>query len=114
MLIIHLKMTGDLGMVGGQAAPDPSARTIVHFDDGSHLRFSDARKLGRVYLVGRVEEVTGPLGPEPLDRNFTAARLGGMLRERLRSFTSPRQAKTPPGKWLDAEPSHGNIMCRLA
>jgi formamidopyrimidine-DNA glycosylase len=40
-------------------------------DDGHELRFSDARKFGRVYLVADEGDVTGALGPEPLDAAFT-------------------------------------------
>jgi formamidopyrimidine-DNA glycosylase len=84
VLLIHLKMSGDLTLVGPQAPPDRHAHTIFHFADGTALRFSDTRKFGKVFLVGRAEDVTGALGPEPLERAFTAARLGQMLAARRR------------------------------
>jgi formamidopyrimidine-DNA glycosylase len=47
----------------------------VHFrldlDNGHQLRFSDARKFGKVYLTDQVERITGALGPEPLEDAFT-------------------------------------------
>jgi formamidopyrimidine-DNA glycosylase len=84
-LLIHLKMSGDLTVVAvASAAPDRHAHTVFHFTDGTALRFSDTRKFGKVFLVERAEDVTGGLGPEPLEPGFTAARLGRMLAERKR------------------------------
>ena len=72
-LIIHLKMTGRLYVV-----PDDHvdhADQWVHYtfqlDNAHQLRFSDARKFGRVYLVEDPAQVLGALGPEPLDAAFT-------------------------------------------
>jgi formamidopyrimidine-DNA glycosylase len=83
-LLIHLKMSGDLKVVNGDASPNKHAHTIFHFTDGTALRFSDTRKFGKVFYVPRAEDITGALGPEPLERNFTAAQLGAMLAERRR------------------------------
>jgi len=72
-LIIHLKMTGRL-----YVAPDEDVQYAdrwVHFtfqlDNAHQLRFSDARKFGRVYLVDDPAVVLGALGPEPLDDALT-------------------------------------------
>ena len=46
------------------------------------LVFTDARKFGRVWLVHDAAEVTGKLGPEPLDWEFTPQVLGERLRRR--------------------------------
>lgn len=86
VLLIHLKMSGDLLVVNGHAPRDKHAHTIFHFRDGHSLRFSDTRKFGKVFLVGRVEEVTGGLGPEPLERGFTAKKLGAMLAAKHRAL----------------------------
>jgi formamidopyrimidine-DNA glycosylase len=43
------------------------------------LRFSDARKFGRVYLAPDAEWVVSKMGPEPLSEEFTV----DVLRERL-------------------------------
>jgi formamidopyrimidine-DNA glycosylase len=72
--------------VGPEAPPDKHAHTIFHFADGTALRFSDTRKFGKVFLVGEVDDVTGALGPEPLEPAFTAKRLGQMLAERKRAL----------------------------
>ena len=86
VMLIHLKMSGDLKLVGPDAPADPYARTIFHFSDGSALRFSDTRKFGKVFWVRQAEDVTGALGPEPLEPGFTAARLGRMLAGRQRAL----------------------------
>jgi formamidopyrimidine-DNA glycosylase len=72
-LIIHLRMTGRLYVSppGVTANADRWAHVVFGLDDGNELRFSDVRKLGRLYLVADAEEVVGKLGPEPLDDTFT-------------------------------------------
>ncbi|MCC7354031.1 MAG: bifunctional DNA-formamidopyrimidine glycosylase/DNA-(apurinic or apyrimidinic site) lyase [Anaerolineae bacterium] len=79
-LIIHLRMTGHLGVMT-PAEPLPAhVRLVFTLDDGRELRFRDMRKFGRAYLVADAREVLGNLGPEPLGDDFTAevlrARLG--------------------------------------
>jgi formamidopyrimidine-DNA glycosylase len=85
-MLIHLKMSGDLKLVPAGAAAEPHAHTIFHFTDGTALRFTDTRKFGKVFWVAQAEEVTGGLGPEPLEPGFTPARLGRMLAERRRAL----------------------------
>jgi formamidopyrimidine-DNA glycosylase len=86
VLLIHLKMSGDLKLVAPGAAGDRHAHTIFHFSDGTALRFSDTRKFGKVFWVAQAEDVTGALGPEPLEPGFTAQRLGDMLAARRRAL----------------------------
>lgn len=82
VFMVHLKMTGRLYL----APPDVhnEADLWVHFklllEGGEELRFSDLRKFGKVYLAESVEDVTGNLGPEPLDDEFTPT----LFKERLR------------------------------
>jgi formamidopyrimidine-DNA glycosylase len=70
-LIFHLKMTGGLAVIPAGDPLDQHDRVIFSLDDGSQLRFTDARKFGRVYLVDEAGDVLGRLGPEPLDSEFT-------------------------------------------
>lgn len=74
ILIVHLKMTGRLYVTDRTAVHD--ADRWVHFrldlDGDKQLRFSDARKFGRVYLTHDVNTITGSLGPEPLVDDFTS------------------------------------------
>jgi len=72
-LLIHLKMTGRLYVVPDDSVQDADrwVRFTFQLDNAHQLRFSDSRKFGRVYLVEDPSEVTGRLGPEPLDESFT-------------------------------------------
>lgn len=83
-LILHLKMSGDLRVVGRTMPPGPFERTIFHLGGGWEMRFSDARKFGKIYLVRDPEIVLGPLGPEPLGRGFTPDLLARGLFDRHR------------------------------
>jgi formamidopyrimidine-DNA glycosylase len=81
-LLIHLKMSGRLRVVSAGEPLDPHTHTIFDLDDGWQLRFNDTRKFGRVYLVDRLEEVTGHLGPEPLADDLTLDRFRTLLARR--------------------------------
>ncbi len=70
-LIIHLRMTGHLGIVRSAEPLPQHVRLVFALDNGYDLRFRDARKFGRAYLVADPEEVLGRLGPEPLAGAFT-------------------------------------------
>jgi formamidopyrimidine-DNA glycosylase len=70
-LLIHLKMSGRLDVLKAETPRDKHVHFAFTLDNGYELRFNDARKFGRVYLVGDPAEVTGALGPEPLDDGFT-------------------------------------------
>lgn len=81
ILVVHLKMTGRLYVTDTNANHD--ADRWIHFklglDGGKELRFSDARKFGKVYLTADLSQITGKLGPEPLEDDFTVE----VLYERL-------------------------------
>jgi formamidopyrimidine-DNA glycosylase len=83
-LLIHLKMTGDLLMSPAGQEPGPYDHTIFHFASEWELRFSDARKFGKVYLVDDVKQITGKLGPEPLGDEFTVQGFAERLQSRKR------------------------------
>jgi formamidopyrimidine-DNA glycosylase len=85
-MLIHLKMSGDLTVVPSSDSPDKHAHTVFHFTNGHELRFSDTRKFGKVFLVKDINQVTGKLGPEPLDDDFTAKKLGELLHSRHRAI----------------------------
>lgn len=78
-LIIHLKMSGRLEIAPADRPPNPHAHTVFALDGGDELRFHDPRKFGRVYVVADPADVTGALGPEPLDDAFTAAAFAARL-----------------------------------
>lgn len=85
-LLWHLKMSGrfewDSGCVPGSA----HVRARLALSDGERLLFCDARKFGRISLVADAAAALAHLGPEPLDRGFTARRLGRLLAGRRRAL----------------------------
>jgi formamidopyrimidine-DNA glycosylase len=64
----------------------PYDHTVFKLDDGWELRFSDARKFGKVFLVEDPQAVLAKLGPEPLDPEFTPAVLLTCLQGRSRAI----------------------------
>ncbi len=85
-LLIHLGMSGRLSIGSASEQPDQYAHTVLALDDGRELRFSDARKFGRLYLVRDPMEVLGKLGPEPLSDGFTEEWLADALSRRRRAI----------------------------
>lgn len=85
-LLIHLRMSGDLFLRPTDSEQDDYVHSIFHLDNGWQLRFSDARKFGRIYWVADPQEVLGDLGPEPLDDAFTADLLRDKLSSRRRQL----------------------------
>jgi formamidopyrimidine-DNA glycosylase len=91
-LAIHRKMSGNLLLRPASAAPELHTHLELRFEDGSLLRFVDARKFGRVYLFDAAESLKqfmdARLGPEPLtelDAATLTARLKGR-RARLKTL----------------------------
>lgn len=79
---VHRKMSGNLLLVQHATPVALHTHLIVGLDDGSDLRFVDARKFGRVYLFHSGEEVQdflaqrlGPDSLEELDETLLAAKL---------------------------------------
>lgn len=85
-LIIHLRMTGSLLL-------DPREdghylRAAFCLSNGHRFVFSDRRRLGKMWLVDDANAVVCKLGPEPLDKRFTA----NTLRQRLNRHHIPIKA----------------------
>ena len=70
-LLIHLKMSGRLHVFEADFPREKHVHFAFTLDNGYEIRFNDARKFGRVYLVDDIDKVTGHLGPEPLEDTFT-------------------------------------------
>lgn len=85
-LMIHLRMSGDLIVRKDIMKPETHDRLLVHFTNGTHLAFNDTRKFGRVWLTNEPQSVLGGLGPEPLEKEFTAKWLFENLQTRNRQI----------------------------
>jgi formamidopyrimidine-DNA glycosylase len=81
-LVIHLKMSGSLLVEPAALPPHHHVRTVFGLDNQHELRFKDTRKFGRVYLVDRLDKVTGGLGPEPLADDFSTETFKALFRKR--------------------------------
>ncbi len=73
ILLVHLRMSGDLWVEPESTPPAPHHRWMLHFDNGWRLALNDPRKFGRAWLVADDQIVLGKLGPEPLDATLTDA-----------------------------------------
>ncbi len=69
-MLVHLRMSGRLDVLPQEAAFTKHARVVWLLDGGLALCFDDARKFGRVYLPGALEDVTGKIGPDALQIAF--------------------------------------------
>ena len=78
-MLLHLRMSGRLHLVPTSIPRIKHEHVIIKFDDGRQLRFHDTRKFGRIHLTEDPDSILGRLGPEPLEKRFTAK----VLTERL-------------------------------
>lgn len=86
VLLAHLGMSGRMVLSGnGASAPaDPHDHVVFAFDDGTVLRFNDARRFGLLdYVADEAALAAHPLlshlGPEPLGNGFNGPVLAAAL-----------------------------------
>src|SRR6185437_2254196 len=86
VLLAHLGMSGRMVLSNGApvAAPGPHDHVVFLFDDGTELRFNDARRFGLLdYIVDEAALGEHPLlrhlGPEPLGNGFNGPVLEAAL-----------------------------------
>lgn len=78
-MIVHLGMSGKLGIFPANAPPALHDHVVFSMEDDMVMRYNDTRRFGfvRVLDPGR-HQANNPfknLGPEPLEKDFTAAYL---------------------------------------
>jgi len=78
-LLVHLGMTGHLSPRPAAEPPPLHTHACFALDDGQELRYTDARRFGRMALLQEdaLEGVLGKLGLDPLEA--TAAEFHGLL-----------------------------------
>ncbi len=82
-VMIHLGMSGSLGVLKGYVAPGKHDHLDIVFADGSLLRFRDPRRFGSVlWLEGDDHALLRNLGPEPLSNEFSGRHLHVLSRRR--------------------------------
>lgn len=78
MLIVHLGMTGNLGVFPRSQKPAKHDHVIFSLDNGEELRYHDVRRFGFMIILphaeveNREETVFKTSGPEPFGESFTA------------------------------------------
>jgi formamidopyrimidine-DNA glycosylase len=86
VLVIHLRMSGDLLVEKEDDPIAPHHRFMLHFEDGFRLAFNDTRKFGRIWLMDDASPLLAKLGPEPLDRSITSDDFYRRLNKRKRQL----------------------------
>lgn len=86
ILVIHLRMSGDLRMEPYELPLAKHDRMALDFNTGWRLSFNDTRKFGRIWLLNDTVRLFAALGPEPDDPTLTPTRFYEMLQERKREI----------------------------
>ena len=83
LLLLHLGMSGRITASGSDTPDLPHDHVVLSLDDGTVVRFNDARRFGLLDYLERGGEAAHPLlagmGPEPLEPGFDGAYLGRAL-----------------------------------
>jgi formamidopyrimidine-DNA glycosylase len=83
-LVMQPGMTGSLRVHTRGLTPDEARYAVlrVELDNGDELVYTDVRRLGTILLLDQKhwELYDRAIGPEPLDADFSAERLGSALR----------------------------------
>jgi formamidopyrimidine-DNA glycosylase len=84
-LIVHLGMTGRLRVVAAHEPSPPHTHGFFELDDGRELRYTDARRFGRILLLpdSEIAAFCGRLGQDPL-RISTSALTRGLAGRRAK------------------------------
>jgi formamidopyrimidine-DNA glycosylase len=85
-MLVHLRMTGRFEWLPHRRARGKHEHVVFRIGIADSLRFHDTRKFGRIRLTRQPAAVLGRLGPEPLDRRFTARRFAALLHARKRQL----------------------------
>ena len=80
-LVIQPRMTGSLQVLADPRRADRYVALAARLSTGGLLAYRDVRRLGTIHLLSAPawERYTARLGPEPLERAFTPARLAAAL-----------------------------------
>lgn len=82
-LVIHLGMSGRLYMADEEELlTEPHIHVVVHLDNQRKIVYQDPRRFGGVWFIKDIERFFDHMGKEPLSREFTAAYLSGVVKNR--------------------------------
>jgi len=80
-VVIQPRMTGSLRVTDARTAAERYVALAARLSTGRYLAYRDVRRLGTVHLLTAEawRRYTARIGPEPLERDFTPARLAAAL-----------------------------------
>jgi formamidopyrimidine-DNA glycosylase len=92
LLLLHLGMSGRVTASNGDLPDAPHDHVVLTLDDGTVIRFNDARRFGLLDYVERSDAAQHPLlsglGPEPLGPEFDSDYLAGALAGKMTPIKS--------------------------
>src|SRR4051794_22068358 len=92
VLIVHLGMSGRMTIGQDLGPPGAHDHVLLTIDDGSDIRFNDARRFGLMAMTGADALDSHPLlaslGPEPLGNEFNAEILSRALKSKITPIKS--------------------------
>jgi formamidopyrimidine-DNA glycosylase len=92
LLLLHLGMSGRVTASSGDLPDAPHDHVVLTLDDGTVIRFNDARRFGLLDYLKRGEAAQHPLlsglGPEPLEPEFDGAYLAAALAGKMTPIKS--------------------------
>jgi formamidopyrimidine-DNA glycosylase len=92
LLLLHLGMSGRITAGGNNAPIEKHDHVVLTLDDGTVVRFNDARRFGLMDYLRRSEIDAHPLlagmGPEPLEAGFDGAYLARALAGKMTPIKS--------------------------
>ncbi len=115
VLVVHLRMSGQLRLAGGPAEPrPPHTHAVLALDDGRELRFVDPRTFGELFVSApagrrRLPSELAGLGPDALGELRTPAHLGvalGGRRRRLKDLLTDQRVVAGLGSIYADEALH--------
>ncbi len=92
ILLLHLGMSGRVTATGPETADTKHDHVVLTLDDGTIVRFNDARRFGLLDYMRRGEvathELLADMGPEPLEPGFDGKYLARVLAGKLTPIKS--------------------------
>jgi len=92
LLLLHLGMSGRITAGGPETPEARHDHVVLTLDDGTVVRFNDARRFGTLDYLERGGETAHPLlaglGPEPLEAGFDGAYLARVLAGKMTPIKS--------------------------
>jgi formamidopyrimidine-DNA glycosylase len=92
LLLLHLGMSGRVTASNGDLPDAPHDHVVLTLDDGTVIRFNDARRFGLLDYVERSDAAQHPLlsglGPEPLEPEFDGDYLAGAFAGKMTPIKS--------------------------